>query len=844
MAGEGVAETQYVNAKTSVWWDIENCAVPRDCDPHAIAQNISSALAKMNYCGAVSISAYGDTHRIDSAVQQALSSTGIALNHVPAGVKDASDKKILVDMLFWAVDNAAPGNYLLISGDRDFSNALHQLRMRRYNILLAQPQKASASLLAAAKSVWLWTSLLAGGKPLTAGELKQLGSDTSDTKQIPVSDAAQIKEPVDSYSEKPYVPTQKSPYTARGHDNKQKGKNTQRNPNQTNRPKTTNSPLWTQEDQHKSNSHQPDPFFPEVPPSGPGLDFVPGYNNSTWSDITHVNGNYQNHYTQQLRPNNPGMRPESAARGLYPPHPNLHPCAPPPMPARPNGTNSIPAPYTSVPDIGNLNIPGYPINSNPQQRNPELKHDPKKKLPRSVSLSNSQNGNMAHNLPLVYQDEKPDHRYPGGPEYPPSFSSATGASAAPWGSPGCPKPSEYVQGLIGVVLLALNTLKSEQIMPTEANIADCIRYGDPKHRNTDIKKALESAIEHQMVATKSLGATQLYVGKNKKLWKWVNIVGGHAKKIPKATWDEVNNFLKSSAGRSAIFASECSYEAGTILKSKCLKELSLGNVLMILNMAIFYKKWIIPHHSGWRPLSITLRQKANSITLAEKVNSDSGSTEGAFLAEKANSDSGSTEGAFGLESGSTEGTFGWDSGSEGAFGWDSGSKEGAFGWDSGSTEGTFGDSGSTEGTFGLDIVHRNGHLILILCRWISSQGLDAKNYIPQSAVELRHCKDDVHATFLVSLSGSMCFELSNAVSETYSVQIITKIFASVQSLMQTNNGRLSLQDPAWLPPTVNGDQNTLSCLHATTLSMALLMMDQLLDLMIRACHCHPYCSIA
>ena len=71
--------------KTSVWQDIQNCQVPRDCDPHAIAQNISSALVKMNYCGPVSISAYRDTNRIHSAVQQALSSTGITLNHVPAG---------------------------------------------------------------------------------------------------------------------------------------------------------------------------------------------------------------------------------------------------------------------------------------------------------------------------------------------------------------------------------------------------------------------------------------------------------------------------------------------------------------------------------------------------------------------------------------------------------------------------------------------------------------------------------------------------------------------------------------------------------------------------------------
>lgn len=80
-----LAEAQYVKAKTSVWWDIENCQVPKGCDPHAIAQNISSALAKLNYSGPVSISSYGDTTRIPAAVQQALSSTGIALNHVPAG---------------------------------------------------------------------------------------------------------------------------------------------------------------------------------------------------------------------------------------------------------------------------------------------------------------------------------------------------------------------------------------------------------------------------------------------------------------------------------------------------------------------------------------------------------------------------------------------------------------------------------------------------------------------------------------------------------------------------------------------------------------------------------------
>ncbi|KAJ8467623.1 hypothetical protein OPV22_030175 [Ensete ventricosum] len=157
---------EYAAAKTSVWWDIENCHVPRTCDPHLIAQNISSALAAVGYRGPVSISAFGDSNNITPTVLQALSSTGIALNHVPSGIKDASDKRILVDMLFWAVDNPPPANYLLISGDRDFSNALHQLRLRRYNILLAQPPNVSQALVAAAKSVWNWKDLVAGGKPM------------------------------------------------------------------------------------------------------------------------------------------------------------------------------------------------------------------------------------------------------------------------------------------------------------------------------------------------------------------------------------------------------------------------------------------------------------------------------------------------------------------------------------------------------------------------------------------------------------------------------------------------------------------------------------------------------
>ncbi|KAJ7527872.1 hypothetical protein O6H91_16G074700 [Diphasiastrum complanatum] len=150
--------------KISVWWDIENCMVPSIVRPHDVARNISKALRQENYRGPISISAYGDTYRLSDEVQTAITSTGINLHHIPSGHKDASDKAIIVDMLLWALDNPPPGHILLISGERDFSNAVHRLHMKNYNILLAGylEESFSASLLGAATSVWHWTKLARG----------------------------------------------------------------------------------------------------------------------------------------------------------------------------------------------------------------------------------------------------------------------------------------------------------------------------------------------------------------------------------------------------------------------------------------------------------------------------------------------------------------------------------------------------------------------------------------------------------------------------------------------------------------------------------------------------------
>lgn len=61
----------------------------------------------------------------------------------------------------------------------------------------------------------------------------------------------------------------------------------------------------------------------------------------------------------------------------------------------------------------------------------------------------------------------------------------------------------------------------------------------------------------------------------------------------------------------SLFYLLCRYEAALILKSTCLKDLALGEVLQILNMIITMKRWILHHHSGWQPITISVTETDN-----------------------------------------------------------------------------------------------------------------------------------------------------------------------------------------------------------------------------------------
>ncbi|KAG8383417.1 hypothetical protein BUALT_Bualt04G0010600 [Buddleja alternifolia] len=148
--------------RVSVWWDFENCNLPINSNVFRVAQCVTNAVRANGIKGPIQITAFGDVMQISRTNQEALSSTGIILTHVPSGGKNSADRSLLVDLMYWVSQNPPPAHLFLISGDRDFAGILHRLRMNNYNILLASPDSAPSVLCSAATIMWQWSSLLKG----------------------------------------------------------------------------------------------------------------------------------------------------------------------------------------------------------------------------------------------------------------------------------------------------------------------------------------------------------------------------------------------------------------------------------------------------------------------------------------------------------------------------------------------------------------------------------------------------------------------------------------------------------------------------------------------------------
>uniref|UniRef100_A0A1D1YQ19 Limkain-b1 n=1 Tax=Anthurium amnicola TaxID=1678845 RepID=A0A1D1YQ19_9ARAE len=155
-----------LDGPVAILWDIEFCPVPCDVRAEDVAGNIRKALQVHPVVqGAVTVfSAYGDFNAFSRRLREGCQRTGVKLVDVPSGRKYATDKAILIDMFLFALDNRPPASILLISGDVDFSPALHVLGQRGYTVIVVVPAigDVESALSSAGRFVWDWPTVARG----------------------------------------------------------------------------------------------------------------------------------------------------------------------------------------------------------------------------------------------------------------------------------------------------------------------------------------------------------------------------------------------------------------------------------------------------------------------------------------------------------------------------------------------------------------------------------------------------------------------------------------------------------------------------------------------------------
>ncbi|KFK27665.1 hypothetical protein AALP_AA8G412700 [Arabis alpina] len=188
---------KYWHAETAVFWDLEDCPIPSNLTASSVYANIVHALCHSGYGGTFHFSVYSlkDEEKFVRDVEQwfdrKLDSTNILI--VPAASIRAKRKKIVEGILEWKSrhDNE-PTNILVISREilfrcTPYLEALQLAKDSDNNILLGlafEPRSSLSSLLGVSRSVWDWSKLSNGERPLVVetGNLELFYLPSHDTK--------------------------------------------------------------------------------------------------------------------------------------------------------------------------------------------------------------------------------------------------------------------------------------------------------------------------------------------------------------------------------------------------------------------------------------------------------------------------------------------------------------------------------------------------------------------------------------------------------------------------------------------------------------------------------------
>jgi len=172
--GNGIAKpNHHLNSQptklvdVTVFWDIENCAVPSDIRGFHVVTAMRKFVGKRQ--GILkNINAFGNLNQIRQELRAELQQSGVLLHDVPPGKTSAADMALMVEFLKLVADHRPPHHVVLVSGDRDFSNVLNVLVFRGYEVTLIHLSNASEILKRAATEAIEWRTFLNGEAQLSS----------------------------------------------------------------------------------------------------------------------------------------------------------------------------------------------------------------------------------------------------------------------------------------------------------------------------------------------------------------------------------------------------------------------------------------------------------------------------------------------------------------------------------------------------------------------------------------------------------------------------------------------------------------------------------------------------
>lgn len=162
--------------KSAVFWDIENCAIPRGQGAFSVANRIMEALTARLPAEIVSFMAFANAAVMSHEQRLGLHRANVKLLDVPDRKPGAADRVLTEEVDNWCHLVSPPGCVVLVSGDIDYVRKLATLKARGYTIMVLHNAQAREELISVAHVAMKWSDVAdsaVAGKKQKSDEKKQ-----------------------------------------------------------------------------------------------------------------------------------------------------------------------------------------------------------------------------------------------------------------------------------------------------------------------------------------------------------------------------------------------------------------------------------------------------------------------------------------------------------------------------------------------------------------------------------------------------------------------------------------------------------------------------------------------